>query len=201
MSVVALGAHPDDVEFGCSGALTKYRLEEDCPVQILTLTKGELIAPKDIRMREAQQSAKILDVFLDVWDYSDGHLTITPELIERTRRRLEEVHAQTLFAPHPDDSHQDHRAVAQLAIACQDYVDELFFYEEPSTQQSFRPNYYVDITQFLDIKLEALACFKSLAEKPYLNPAIVRGLAQFRGYECKRHSKLMEAYTIYRKIN
>ena len=165
-----------------------------------TFVSPEISQASDKRIREAQRSANILNVSLDVWDYPDGNLVVTPELIQRTRKRLEDVRAQTLLAPYPDDSHQDHRAVAQLAIACQGYVDELLFYEEPSTQSSFHPNYYVDITRFIDIKLEALSCFNSMAEKPYLTPAAVRGLAYFRGYECKRHSSLMEAYNIYRKI-
>ena len=145
-------------------------------------------------------SANILDVSLDIWDYSDGSLSVTPELIGRTRRMLQSVEVHTLFAPYPEDSHQDHRAVAQLAIACQDYVDELYFYEEPSTQPSFHPQYYVNVTQFFDTKLKALACYESMAEKPYLDTEVVRSLARFRGYECKRHFSLMEAFAIHRRI-
>ena len=60
-TVLAVGAHPDDVELGCAGTLALHKLSGD-KVYLLVLTKGEASGDPEVREKECKQVAKILGV-------------------------------------------------------------------------------------------------------------------------------------------
>ncbi len=82
--VLAIGAHPDDVEIGCGGALAKHRSKGDL-LHILTLSRGAAGGDVNIRVGEAEQAAEFLGAKLEFGNVQDGHITEGIETIELIR--------------------------------------------------------------------------------------------------------------------
>jgi len=121
LRILAIGAHPDDVEVYCGGTLARCALRGD-QAYMLACTDGggghQLIPPEElvpIRAEEAQAAAGALGARLLMLNEPDGALFTTAA----SRRRVREVFAQTcpdlVLAHPPSDYHPDHRAAAALA--------------------------------------------------------------------------------------
>ena len=112
MNILAIGAHPDDIEFGCGGALLKYS-GSGHNVFFLVLTKGDLGGDPVVRLREQKEAALFLgakDVF---WgNFNDTELLGTRETILKIEEVLNKVSSDVLFLNYYNDVHQDHRAAS-----------------------------------------------------------------------------------------
>jgi LmbE family N-acetylglucosaminyl deacetylase len=93
-----------------------------------------------------------------------------------------------IFVNHPDDTHQDHRHLAQATISATRYVPNFLFYEVPSTQ-NFTPNCYTDIAKVLDKKLASLEAHRSQVAKTNIEDLTILELAvssaNFRGIQAR----------------
>jgi len=197
MAVLAVGAHPDDVEFGCFGTLA--RLSKKTNIHIITLSAGELGGPKTLRIRECKESAKLLNAKLTVLNYPDGDLPVNSKIIEELRTFARKIAPQIVFTLYPHDTHQDHRNASLVTISsCKD-INELLFYEVPSTENSFHPNVFYDVTDYFHLKEKSLSNHVTQRTKPYLNLDALRGLAKFRAYQCG-FDGLFEAFHLYREL-
>ena len=80
-------------------------------------------------------------------------------------------------------------------LGCQ----EVFFFESPSSQQWFQPNYFVDISKYIDNKIELLKDFEGgIQDKWYMELDAIKGTSLFRGYQSK--VKHAEAFTVFRFV-
>ena len=162
MNILAIGAHPDDIEYGCGGALIKYsRLGHQ--VNLLIMTKGEVGARgnKTLRQKEQLRSSKILHAKKIFWGgYQDTQISLGKELITRIEKTVKEVNPTFIFVNYMDDTHQDHRAVSQATNTATRYTKNVLFYEVPSTQ-NFNPTVFIDIQGVLSLKLAALEAHAS----------------------------------------
>lgn len=162
MNILAIGAHPDDIEYGCGGAIAKYsRLGHE--VYLLVMTKGEVgVKGKgSIRQREQLRSAKILQAKKVFWGgYRDTRIPLGKELITRIERTVKVVNPTIIFVNYLDDTHQDHRAIAQATTTATRYTKNVLFYEVPSTQ-NFNPTVFIDIQGVLHVKLASLEAHAS----------------------------------------
>jgi LmbE family N-acetylglucosaminyl deacetylase len=106
-----------------------------------------------------------------------------------------------IFVHYLDDTHQDHRHLAQAAISASRYVPNFFFYEGPTTQ-SFAPSCYVDIQPVLDRKLASLEAHRSQITKTNIQDLTILesvvSCANFRGIQAR--VKYAEAFQILRFI-
>jgi LmbE family N-acetylglucosaminyl deacetylase len=197
MVVLAVGAHPDDVEFGCFGTLA--RLSKETSVHIITLSAGELGGPKNVRIRECKESAKLINAKLSVLNYPDSKIPVNAKIIDELRACITKIRPDIVFTLYPRDTHQDHRNAARVTISsCKD-VERVLFYEVPSTENSFHPNVFYDVTDFFHIKEKSLSNHKTQRRKPYLNLDGLRGLARFRAYQCG-FDGLFESFSLYREV-
>jgi len=89
MNILAIGAHPDDIEFGCGGTLSKYS-EKGHKVYMLVLSKGDKGGDSDVRQKEQENSARILRAeTLYFGDYKDtGKLSTNIKSRNTVLRRL-----------------------------------------------------------------------------------------------------------------
>lgn len=91
-----------------------------------------------------------------------------------------------IFAPYFNDTHQDHRTVANATISATRYTKNVLFYECPTTR-NFNPTVYVDINLFLDRKLQALKAHKSQVAKTNIEDLTIidsaLSCANFRGIQ------------------
>jgi LmbE family N-acetylglucosaminyl deacetylase len=201
VNVLAIGAHPDDIEFGCGGMLTKYA-ERGHSVFMWVATDGALGGDRAVRRREQQDSAIVIGAHQVFWGgYEDTEVPLDREFIVRLESVIREVKPRMIFVNSPDDTHQDHRNVAQGAISATRYVPNFLFYEVPSTQH-FTPNCYTDIEKVLDRKLACLEAHRSQVAKTNIEDLSILELAvscaNFRGIQAR--VKYAEAFQSVRLL-
>lgn len=180
--VLVLAPHPDDETIGCGGSVIRHTEAGD-PVKIVFLTngaKGDISGkmPREgyIRWRreEAEKACAQLGVTdMEFWGYQDRSLAGSHGALRRLIELIEGFRPQLIYAPSPMEIHPDHRAASFLlydAIRSSDLEFQVAFYE---IGQPVRVNLLVDITNVLEKRIEAIACYESqLKERPYQEVSI-----------------------------
>ncbi len=179
LDILAIGVHPDDVELGCSGTLlSAIKNKKRCGV--LHLTKGEMGSRgnPETRIKESRAAAKLMKLdALEQIDLGDCCFEHNKENITEIAKIIRKHRPAIVFCNSSSDRHPDHgRAAKLVADAC--YYSGLLKLVIPKGKgilEAFRPNvvfHYlqdrlhipdlvVDITPFMDKKLEIIACYKS----------------------------------------
>ena len=201
-SVIAFGAHPDDLEIGMGGTLAKLaRLGYDVNLVIATLPNFVKTDIKEQRRIEATMSAKTLGCkspqFLDL---SPDEITIGRKFVTMINEIISKHKPEAVFTQWIGDSHQDHQALTRAVIAASRDSNNLFMYETTIpgglTENAFRPQLYIDITETLEVKSNALDCFHSQKNNRCGNLWIdaVVGRCSYRGYQM--NVKYAEAFEV-----
>lgn len=117
MRILAIGPHPDDIEFGCAPVLIK-EARAGHEVRVLVCSKGEAASsgtPEE-RAEEARAAAAIIGARIDFLEMGgDCNISATPENAVQIARVIREFRPEVILAPHPgDNQHPDHIAVSQL---------------------------------------------------------------------------------------
>ena len=201
MNVLALGAHPDDIEYGCGGMLTKYA-QKGHRVYMFIASDGARGGDAGVRRREQEDAALALGATSVFWGgYPDTEVPLNRELIVRIEAVIHDVQPRMIFVNCPDDTHQDHRHLAQSTVSATRYVPNFLFYEVPSTQ-NFAPNCFTDIEKVLDRKLAALEAHRSQVTKTNIEDMTILELAKssanFRGIQAR--VKYAEAFQSVRLL-
>lgn len=200
MNILAVGAHPDDIEIGCGGTLIKY-VRRGHNVFLLLITKGE--KGGDIETREAEQvkAAEIVGARDIFWgNYRDTELLGKGrEIIQTVENHIKIVKPDLIFVNFSDDTHQDHRKVNKSVLSATRYVKNVLFYEVPTTS-NFVPHVFVDISETLEEKIRALEAHQSQVMKTNIEDLsiveIARSAATFRGIQGR--VKYAEAFSALR---
>jgi LmbE family N-acetylglucosaminyl deacetylase len=132
-------------------------------------------------------SKKILGAEKIYWGgYRDTHLVVDVELIGKIEKVISEVQPDFIFCNFPDDTHQDHRHLAQAVMSATRYIRNVLFYEVPTTQ-NFNPQVFVDISDTLNKKIEALKAHQSQVMKTNIEDLsiveVAHSCANFRGIQ------------------
>jgi len=186
MNVLAIGAHPDDIEYGCAGTLIKYA-ERGHHIYLMVLTSGQEGGSSEIRKQEQENAAELMSVQKIFWGgYHDTQLPLNKELIEKIEEVLGEVNPDLILVNFGDDTHQDHRILTQATMSATRYVRNVLFFEVPTTQ-NFNPQVYVDISDTLERKSQVLNAHASQVMKTNIEDMYIIELAQanatFRGIQ------------------
>ena len=181
--VLAIGAHPDDIEIAAGASLAKMR-DAGFSISGLILTRGEKGGDGDTRPLEAVRGGKFLGMdSVQVKDYSDTHLS--EEIVKITseiEKVLEKVNPDIIFTHSPHDLHQDHQTIYEATMrATRMTRTTILCYESPSATQDFHPTYYIDVEKYVELKIQALREHWNQRKKPYMKPDIVRGKLAYRG--------------------
>lgn len=185
INILAIGAHPDDIEIGCAGTIMKYK-EGGAKIFVMVMSDGSFGGHAGTRRREQELSAKIMKVDKIFWGgFKDTKLGYDiQDLINRVEIVLEQVKPSFIFANHPKDTHQDHRSLAAAVTSATRTTRNVLFYEVP-TSIDFSPTVFVDISAFMDRKLEALNAHASQIDKTNITglsiSTIAKAAAHFRG--------------------
>ncbi|MBI5788271.1 MAG: PIG-L family deacetylase [Candidatus Schekmanbacteria bacterium] len=188
MNILAIGAHPDDIEFGCAGTLIKYA-RQGHHIFLLIMTKGEGGGNAAVRKAEQVKSAQIIVAKEIFWgDYVDTNIPTCKECIQYIEKIAEQVKPDFIFINYFDDTHQDHRNLASCTLSATRYTRNVLFYEGPTTQ-NFTPTTFVDIEQELEAKLQCLKAHASQVLKTNIESLsiidLVRASANFRGIQSR----------------
>ena len=187
-SVLAIGAHPDDIELGCGGTLVKHVAAGD-EVTMLIVTTGE-VGPGDTVRRVAEQmrSVSVIGAHRLVWGEGIPDCKVSLhelEVVHLIERTIRESRASVIYTHAESDSHQDHRAVAQCTMGAARKVPSVLAYGAPSVIR-FAPTTFVDIADTLDKKVEALLCHSSqVAASDMVSESRVRSSAEHYGHACR----------------
>ena len=186
MRILAIGAHPDDIEFGCGGTLIKYA-RQGHDVFLLVMTDGGGGGDGAVRRQEQEESARIIRACKLFWGgYQDTAIPLDRALIQRLEKVIEEVQPDFIFVHYHDDTHQDHRHLATSTITATRYTRNVLFYEGPTTQ-NFSPSVFVDVDSVLADKVATLQAHASQVSKTNIEGLsivdIARSSAHFRGIQ------------------
>ncbi|MBN1091416.1 PIG-L family deacetylase [Blastococcus sp. TML/M2B] len=161
-NVLAIGAHPDDIELGCGGALLAHAAAGDS-VTMLVVTGGENGPGDAVRREEQERAARVLGARLVWGGLRDCEVVADSATVRVIEQVLQDTRADLVYVHAPEDSHQDHRAVAAATLGATRRLSRVLHYQSPSTL-SFTPTVYVDVTAYLSGKVAALSAHASQVE-------------------------------------
>ena len=204
MRILALGAHPDDIEYGCGGTFIKFarRGEE---IYFMVLTKGEFGGDAEVRQKEQEEAMKFMGVKKIFWaGYKDTELPKERIIISDIDSVISEINPNEVYVNYIDDIHQDHRTLAECTLAATRYVRRVFFYED-YTSVKFEPDIFVDIGDVLEEKQKLIQIYSSQVVKTYPTKLdmieSVRATANFRGFQGKvKYAEGFKAFRFLRDI-
>lgn len=205
INILAIGPHPDDMEFGCGGTLWRYGRAGNNIYQLI-LTDGCVGGDPATRRQEQENASRILDVKETHWaGYHDTELEDGRQLIRAIEDVVRTVAPEIVLVNFPEDSHQDHRAASRATIAATRNVKEVLFYESP-TSMHFEPDIFVDITDIMDEKIKLLELHASQVEKTSIEnlkiTEIAKAYATFRGVQGRvKHAEGFRGLRVLRNIN
>ncbi|PYP17324.1 MAG: PIG-L family deacetylase [Gemmatimonadetes bacterium] len=166
MTVVCVGAHPDDPESGCAGTLTRYAALGHA-VTVVYLTRGErgisgksLDEAATIRSAECEAACRIIGAKPVFFGQIDGATEVTQAQADAMKRLLTAERPDVVFTHWPVDTHIDHQVASVLTIRAWMSLptSSLYFFEVNSGSQTegFLPNTHVDISSVVEQKKAAL---------------------------------------------
>lgn len=197
-------AHPDDEVLGCGATIAKHVAEGDeVSVKFLTdgvSARGESQGEEAKKRRTmAENAASILGIHsLRFADFPDNKMDSAPllDIVKEVEREIVESKPQRIYTHHGADLNVDHRLVYQaLMTACRPLpgssVNKIYSMEVASSTEwsaasqaeRFSPNYFNDVSQFLDKKFKALDAYaKEMREFPHPRSIkAIEALARWRG--------------------
>lgn len=217
--VLVVAAHTDDEALGCAGTLAKHVAEGD-QVHLLFMTDG--VASRDLeageaeeRLTAAQQAAKILGVStLTNLAFPDNRMDSVPllDVVKEIEVKIAEIRPDVIYTHHLGDLNIDHQVTHKAVMtACRPQpgfcVKEIYAFEVLSSTEwqtpsllPFVPNVFIDISQYLPTKIQALQAYKEeMREAPHSRSfQHVEILAKHRGYTVGLEAA--EAFLLIRKI-
>lgn len=177
--ILAIGAHPDDVELGCGGTIAKL-ISEGKTVAILDLTKGEMgtRGTAETRAEEAKKASEILGVsYRENLGMKDGFLLNVEENQIEIIKIIRKYRPEIIFANAIEDRHPDHaKAAKMVSDACflsglPKVETELNGHKQEAwrPKQVFnyiqwkhvKPDFVVDISDFMKVKIDACLAYKT----------------------------------------
>jgi LmbE family N-acetylglucosaminyl deacetylase len=219
MRLMVVAPHPDDEVLGAGGTIARYSAEGN-DVTVVVVTKGEstLFDPDliDIGRREALKAHSQLGVEDTIFmDFPAARLDSVEHHVLNSAfaHIISKVRPEVVLLPFPGDIHKDHRMAFESALVAlrpvtAEFVKEVFCYETvsetnwsaPFTSPVFSPDVYIDISDYLDLKVAALETFASQM-KCFPNERSIEAvisLAKTRGSTVGRHAA--EAFVQVRRI-
>lgn len=177
--ILAIGAHPDDIELSCGGTVAKM-VRDGRRVALLDLTQGELgtRGSREIRAKEAEEAATILGIAeRRTLDIPDGNIEVSQENLRKVITVIRDLRPSMLIIPHSEERHPDHVRAHRLC-------KEAWFYAGlkniPTTHNGhaqtahrpdvcfefmqwfeFVPSFILDVSETWETKLSAIRAFAS----------------------------------------
>ena len=197
MNILAIGAHPDDIELGCGGLLIKAA-RQGHDVFMYTLTRGAASGSPEQRTRELMQSARFIGAkALWIDNFEDTKLVQSSELINHIEFFINKADPDVIITHSLGDVHHDHKAVAASTIEAGRFIPNIMSYEIPLTKD-FKPQVYYDISDVVDDKVELIKIFWSQQSKLYLKANAIKGLAEYRALQSRLNTSInyVEAFEV-----
>lgn len=174
MNVLAIGAHFDDVELGCGGALAAHSARGDKVYVFVATVSGftnqneQSVRSSEVARAEAEEAMKILGVKkMFCGDFKTLQVEFVDELNIQILRLVEQLGIDKVYTHWTGDIHHDHQAVARASLHSCRHVPRLLMYRSNwyHSTLDFRSNFYIDITEHWHAKEQAIRAHKSEMER------------------------------------
>jgi LmbE family N-acetylglucosaminyl deacetylase len=185
VKVLAVGAHPDDIELGCGGALLLHAARGD-EITMLVMTSGEE-GPQNERSRIAEQhdAAAKLGATLLWGGLPDSAISNDRIAVNIVQDALVTSGAEVVYCHAPQDTHQDHRAASAAVLSASRRASRILMYESP-TSVTFEPAIFIDIGMVVEAKLDLLRAHVSQVLKNGLvDLEAVEAQARYYGFRAR----------------
>ena len=197
--VLVVAVHPDDETLGCGGALFKHKNSGDSINWLIctqTNPSGDFFKKREQEIATVSQQYafdSVTKLGLDTIRVDEYSMS---ELIGKISKVINEIRPSIIYLPFKGDVHSDHRAIFEASYSCTKsfrypFIKKIYMMEilsetefAPSTKEdSFIPNVFVDISKYMDKKIEIIKVFKSeIEEHPFpRSERNIRALATLRG--------------------
>lgn len=201
-TVLIVAPHPDDETLGCGGTILKHKKNGDMPYWLIITEISQILGYSDEAIRTRHDEIIKITSFYGFHEvYQCGYPTTKldtlpiKDLVEKLSDIFDAIKPSIVYLPFKDDVHTDHQVVFKAVASCTKWfrhpsIKRILAYETLSETDfnlgmngAFRPNYYVNIDEFIDKKLEALAIYRTeVAEFPFPRSLkALRSLAYLRG--------------------
>lgn len=199
MKIVCIGAHPDDIEIGCGGAVARHVEKGDEVFFIVMTSGGSGGGSTSIREEEQKEACKILGVKeLFLLQYKDTALPGTFDVIMRVEEILNTIKPDRIYTHYGNEIHQDHRTTNSVSISAARNVKQILMYEGPSTMNDFQVNFWINIDGFAQKKIDSIKAHNSQGQKEILKIDAIMGMNTFRGYQAR--STFAEGFVAFRYL-
>lgn len=201
--ILAVGAHPDDIEFGCGGTLIRHKQKGDFIVYVCMTssksidgTTGKVLRSQQENHDETIKAANTLQCdAIEFLTFQDLHVPFSFESISALEKLIKKYGADTIYTHWAGDANQDHIATFKATMSAARYVPNIYCYEQIPiprlTENQMDIDTYVDITDTFNQKIQASLCHHSQITKYQQHGFNVENnletLAKFRGIQanCK----------------
>jgi len=178
--VLAIGAHPDDVEISCGGFLMKLQDELKCDIYCITCSAGEMGASGSKRQSEQESAWERLGVEQGYqWKYPDQRIMNDGKLVTDIEQIINDVKPDLVITHSLIDHHQDHIAVSLATqAALRNSWASLLYYQSWYQRIPFEHNFVVNIKSYVERKQKLLDVFKSLSDRDYMK--VTLGIERYK---------------------
>lgn len=201
--VIVVSAHPDDEVLGAGGALLKHQANGDQIAWLIITGISTEYGFEEERVKSRENEIDKVSAmfgFSEVFKLNYPTMSLTPDKVNELIPHISSIFSlympEVIYVMNRSDAHSDHRYVFEAVIACTKsfrypFIKSVLMYEcisetefsAPLPENVFIPNYYIDITNFLEKKLEIMRVYDSeLGTHPFpRNLRNIEALATFRG--------------------
>lgn len=214
--VLVVAVHPDDETLGCGGTLLKHKANGDEIHWLICTTIDENHSYYEAREKEIKQVQKLYsfdsihNLRLKTMQIDEYNMS---ELIGKISNVINEVKPYIVYLPFKGDVHSDHRKIFEAAYSCTKsfrypFIKQIYMMETlsetefaPSTKEdSFIPNVFVDISLYMEKKIEIMKIFESeVGEHPFpRSEKNIKALGTIRG--ATANCEYAEAFMLLKEI-
>lgn len=180
--ILAVGAHPDDLELACGGTLARLA-DAGHEIHALVMSDGSVGGDASARPTEAYRGAAFLRLTsCEVLNLPDTRLAeVNNEMVRAIEAKLGALNPDLVLTHSSNDQHQDHAAVHWATMRAGRRHPAILCFESPSVTADFTPQVFVDIDDYVPAKAAAVAIHHDQSDKPYMSAASLAAMSTFRG--------------------
>ena len=169
MNILAVGAHYDDIELGCSGTLINHVKNGDTVWMVVVSDSGyndpsgRIIRNSETAGKEGEKATKIIGGRLIGLNYKTFYIPFDEKLTSDLTGIIETNHIDTIYSHWTQDIHRDHQNTAKSVLMAARHIPRLLMYQSNwyEAEKAFHATLYTDISDVLSQKLEAIKAHQS----------------------------------------
>ena len=170
-NILVIGAHFDDAELGAGGSMRKWA-DEGKKVYKLTLTDNETNFEQynlKVNYEKTKKESASVSEFLGVKEITDfvpekcNYLKYTTEMMQKIEKIINDLNIDTVVIHSSEDANQDHIEASKLCVTAARHCDNILFFKSNGylSETGFLPNYFVDVSKYIEQKKKALDMYSS----------------------------------------